>query len=177
MRFKNTVTMLNRTEQNKQFKLFQNLFRKNKNQSIKTFIKFLSISFGYFLNLYSLSNSDIRLVINKNLLKGVHIMNFKKLFLITFCLTFILFLVSCQTIATADNIPQSLQLSGNDITVGEVLTAELKYDAKDNTLKERLIAEALKGTTYDFLIMPRYEIFKSGLITKMRVRGKGARVK
>ena len=32
-------------------------------------------------------------------------------------------LMSCSTIATADNIPQSLQLSGNDITVGEVLTA------------------------------------------------------
>ena len=100
-----------------------------------------------------------------------------KLIIITFCLFFIMFIVGCKTIGLADNVPQSLQLSGNDITVGEVLTAELKYDAKDNTLKERLIAEALKGTTYDFLIMPRYEIFKSGLITKMRVRGKGARVK
>ena len=85
--------------------------------------------------------------------------------------------VYCQTIGSADNIPQSLQLSGSDITIGEVLTAELKYDAKDNTLKEQLIAEVLKGTTYDFLIMPRYEIFKSGLITKMKVRGRGARVK
>ncbi|WP_422386897.1 hypothetical protein [Brachyspira aalborgi] len=88
-----------------------------------------------------------------------------------------MFIVGCKTIGSADNIPQSLQLSGSDITIGEVLTAELKYDAKDNTLKEQLIAEALKGTTYDFLIMPRYEIFKSGLITKMKVRGRGARVK
>ena len=100
-----------------------------------------------------------------------------KLTIITFCLFFIMFIVGCQTIGSADNIPQSLQLSGSDITIGEVLTAELKYDAKDNTLKEQLIAEALKGTTYDFLIMPRYEIFKSGLITKMKVIGKGARVK
>ena len=108
-------------------------------------------------------------------------MNFKKLFLITFCLTFILFLASCQTIATADNIPQSLQLSGNDITVGEVLTAELKYDANDDTLKEKLIAEALRGTTYDFLLAPRYDIIttKSGTreTTVMRVRGRGARLK
>lgn len=95
-----------------------------------------------------------------------------KLIIITFCLFFIMFIVGCKTIGSADNIPQSLQLSGSDITIGEVLTAELKYDAKDNTLKEQLIAEALKGTTYDFLVAPRYEIFKSGLITKMKVRGR-----
>lgn len=103
-----------------------------------------------------------------------------KLIIITFCLFFIMFIVGCTTVtrsSTTDNITPSLQLSGSDITIGEVLTAELKYDAKDNTLKEQLIAEALKGTTYDFLIMPRYEIFKSGLITKMKVRGRGARVK
>ncbi len=100
-----------------------------------------------------------------------------KLIIITFCLFFIMFIVGCKTIGSADNIPQSLQLSGSDITIGEVLTAELKYDAKDNTLKEQLIAEALKGTTYDFLVAPRYEIFKSGLITKRKVRGRGARVK
>ena len=103
-------------------------------------------------------------------------MNNKPL-IITFCLFFIMFIVGCKTIGIADSIPQSLQLSGDNITVGEVLTAELRYNAKDDTLKEQLIAEALKGTTYDFLIMPRYEIFKDGLITKMRVRGKGARVK
>ena len=103
-------------------------------------------------------------------------MNNKPL-IITFCLFFIMFIVSCKTIGVADNITPSLQLSGSDITVGEVLTAELNYNAKDDTLREKLIAEALKGTTYDFLIMPRYEIFKDGLITKMRVRGKGARVK
>ena len=103
-------------------------------------------------------------------------MNNKPL-IITFCLFFIMFIVGCKTIGVADSIPQSLQLSGDNITVGEVLTAELRYNAKDDTLKEQLIAEALKGTTYDFLIMPRYEIFKDGLITKMRVRGKGARVK
>ncbi|WP_028331039.1 hypothetical protein [Brachyspira alvinipulli] len=90
---------------------------------------------------------------------------------------FSLLIIGCSTIATADNIPQSLQLSGNDITVGEVLTAELPYDAKDNTLKEQLIAEALKDTNYDFLIMPRYEIVKVGLSKKMKIRGRGARVK
>ena len=100
-----------------------------------------------------------------------------KYLIITFCLLFIMFIVGCKTIGLADNLPQSLQLSGDNITVGEVLTAELKYNAKDDTLKEQLIAEALKGTTYDFLVMPRYEIFKDGLITKMRVRGRGARVK
>ena len=100
-----------------------------------------------------------------------------KYLIITFCLLFIMFIVGCKTISLADNIPQSLQLSGDNITVGEVLTAELKYNAKDDTLREQLIAEALKGTTYDFLVMPRYEIFKDGLITKMRVRGRGARVK
>ena len=97
--------------------------------------------------------------------------------IITFCLLFIMFIVGCKTIGSADNIPQSLQLSGSNITVGEVLTAELRYDKNDDTLREQLIAAALKGTTYDFLIMPRYEIFKDGLTTKMRVRGRGARVK
>ena len=100
-----------------------------------------------------------------------------KLLIITFCLFFIMFIVGCKTIGLADSVPQSLQLSGSDITVGEVLTAELKYDANDDTLRDQLIAEALKGTNYDFLVMPRYEIFKSGLITKMRVIGRGARVK
>lgn len=90
---------------------------------------------------------------------------------------FALLLMSCSTIATADNIPQSLQLSGNDITVGEVLTAELPYNSKDATLKEQLIAKALKDTNYDFLIMPRYEIIKSGLSEKIKIRGRGARVK
>ncbi|ACN84445.1 hypothetical protein JQ824_06170 [Brachyspira hyodysenteriae] len=90
---------------------------------------------------------------------------------------FSLLIIGCSTIATADNIPQSLQLSGSDITVGEVLTAELPYDAKDDTLKEQLIAEALKDTNYDFLIMPRYEIVKVGLSKKMKIRGRGARVK
>lgn len=101
----------------------------------------------------------------------------KKFLIITFCLIFIIFTVGCKTISTTDNIPQSLQLSGNDITVGPVLTAELKYDSGDDGLREKLIAEALKDTDYDFLLMPRYEIFKSGLITKMRVRGRGAKVK
>lgn len=86
-------------------------------------------------------------------------------------------MIKCSTIATTDNIPQSLQLSRNDITVGEVLTAELPYDAKDATLKEQLIAEALKDTNYDFLIMTRYKIIKSGLYEKIKIRGIGVRVK
>lgn len=86
-------------------------------------------------------------------------------------------MIECSTIATTDNIPQSLQLSRNDITVGEVLTAELPYDAKDATLKEQLIAEVLKDTNYDFLIMTRYKIIKSGLYKKIKIRGRGVRVK
>ena len=101
----------------------------------------------------------------------------KKIISITIMFMFTLLMIGCSTIATADNIPQSLQLSGNDITVGEVLTAELPYDSKDDTLKEQLIAEALKGTNYDFLIMPRYEIVKAGLSKKIKIRGRGARVK
>ncbi len=101
----------------------------------------------------------------------------KKSFYIAASLLFALMFTSCSTIATVDNIPQSLQLTGDDIVVGEVLTAELPYDSGDETLKEQLIAEALKDTNYDFLIMPRYEIVKSGFSTKLRVRGKGARVK
>ncbi|OEJ13913.1 hypothetical protein BFL38_04015 [Brachyspira hampsonii] len=85
--------------------------------------------------------------------------------------------VGCSTIATVESIPQSLQLTGDDIEVGEVLTAELPYNSKDETLKEQLIAEALKDTNYDFIIMPRYEIVKTGFSTKMKIRGKGARVK
>lgn len=107
-----------------------------------------------------------------------------KLIIITFCLFFIMFIVGCTTVtrsSTTDNIMPSLQLSGGDITVGEVLTAELKYDANDDTLKEKLIAEALRGTTYDFLLAPRYDIIttKSGTreTTVMRVRGRGARLK
>ena len=101
----------------------------------------------------------------------------KKSFYIAVSLLFAVIFISCSTIATVDNIPQSLQLTGDDIVVGEVLTAELPYDSGDETLKEQLIAEALKDTNYDFLIMPRYEIVKSGFSTKLRVRGKGARVK
>ena len=101
----------------------------------------------------------------------------KKSFYIAAAVLFALVFLSCSTIATVDNIPQSLQLTGDDIVVGEVLTAELPYDSGDETLKEQLIAEALKDTNYDFLIMPRYEIVKSGFSTKLRVRGKGARVK
>ena len=101
----------------------------------------------------------------------------KKSFYIAVSLLFAVTFISCSTIATVDNIPQSLQLTGDDIVVGEVLTAELPYDSGDETLKEQLIAEALKDTNYDFLIMPRYEIVKSGFSTKLRVRGKGARVK
>ena len=86
-------------------------------------------------------------------------------------------MIGCSTVATVDRIPQSLQLTGDDIEVGEVLTAELPYDSKDETLKEQLIAEALKDTNYDFIIMPRYEIVKTGFSTKMKIRGKGARVK
>ena len=101
----------------------------------------------------------------------------KKSFYVATAVLFALVFLSCSTIATVDNIPQSLQLTGDDIVVGEVLTAELPYDSGDETLKEQLIAEALKDTNYDFLIMPRYEIVKSGFSTKLRVRGKGARVK
>lgn len=90
---------------------------------------------------------------------------------------FIFVMMGCSTIATVDSIPQSLQLTGDDIEVGKVLTAELPYDSKDSTLKEQLIAEALKDTDYDFIIMPRYEIVKKGLSTKMKIRGKGAKVK
>ena len=107
-----------------------------------------------------------------------------KLIIITFCLFFIMFIVGCTTVtrsSTTDNIMPSLQLSGGDITVGEVLTAELKYDANDDTLKEKLIAAALRGTTYDFLLAPRYDIIttKSGAreTTVMKVRGRGARLK
>ena len=53
-------------------------------------------------------------------------------------------IIGCSTVATVERIPQSLQLTGDDIEVGEVLTAELPYDSKDETLKEQLIAEALK---------------------------------
>lgn len=62
---------------------------------------------------------------------------------------------------------------------GNFLKIPTKYDNLNFSKKigVDIDNEALKGTTYDFLIMPRYEIFKSGLITKMRVRGKGARVK
>lgn len=105
----------------------------------------------------------------------------KKFLIITFCLIFIIFTVGCKTISTTDNITPSLQLSGNDITVGEVLTAELKYNAEDAGLKEKLIAEALRGTTYDFLLAPRYDITTTTIgkskTTVMRVRGRGARLK
>lgn len=95
------------------------------------------------------------------------------------CLISIILICGCSTVrrATADSIPQSLQLSGSDITVGEVLIAEMKYNAKDTNLREQLIAQALRGTDYDFLIMPSYEIIKEGRLTKIRIRGKGAKVK
>lgn len=96
------------------------------------------------------------------------------------CLISIILICGCSTVSRvgiADNIPQSLQLSGSDITVGEVLIAEMKYNAEDTNLREQLIAEALRGTDYDFLIMPRYEIITDGKQTKMRVRGRGAKVK
>lgn len=101
----------------------------------------------------------------------------KKFLIITFCLIFIIFIVGCQTRGyIIENLPQSLQLSRNDITIGEVLTAELYY-SNDKNWKEQLITEALKGTDYDFLLMPRYEIFTEGLITKVKVQGRGAKVK
>lgn len=107
-----------------------------------------------------------------------------KSIIITFCLFFVMFIVGCQTVtrtSTTDNITPSLQLSGSDITVGEVLTAELKYNSEDTSIREKLIAEALRGTTYDFLLAPRYDIVtttvgKSKTVV-MRVRGRGARLK
>lgn len=63
-----------------------------------------------------------------------------------------------------------------NITLGEVLTAELDYSKKDEKIKEKLIAEALKGTNYDFLLMPKYEII-GGIKKKMRITGRGARTK
>lgn len=95
--------------------------------------------------------------------------------ILTIMLMSILLITGCSTM-TADNIPHSLQLSGNDIIVGEVLTAEIRYSGNENALKEQLIAKALQGTNYDFLIMPRYEIVP-GIIKKMKIRGRGARVK
>ena len=101
----------------------------------------------------------------------------KKMIIIVISVLSVFVMIGCSTVATVERIPQSLQLTGDDIVVGEVLTAELPYDSKDETLKEQLIAEALKDTNYDFIIMPRYEIVKTGFSTKMKIRGKGARVK
>ena len=41
-------------------------------------------------------------------------------------------IIGCSTVATVERIPQSLQLTGDDIEVGEVLTAELPYNSKDD---------------------------------------------
>jgi len=101
-----------------------------------------------------------------------------KLFIKLFSILILAFSIfGCSTTRMAESIPQSLQLTGNDIIAGEVLTAEMDYDSSDETLKEQLIAEALRDTNYDFLLMPRYEIVKTGFKTKMRVIGRGARVK
>ena len=87
MRFKNTVSMSNRTEQNRteqnqQFKLF-------KNQS-KKIIKILSVSFGYinFDNLSGEKKPDF--VINKKFfIKGGSKMKKIKKFLLTIAMTMI----------------------------------------------------------------------------------------
>lgn len=103
-------------------------------------------------------------------------MNKKNIIAFIAVLSIFLIFTGCKTVSTASVIPQSLQLSGNDITVWEVLIAEMPY-SKDENLKEQLIAKALKDSKYDFLIMPRYEIVQVGLSKKMRVIGRGAKVK
>ena len=113
--------------------------------------------------------------INNNFLRNC-IINKKNIITFIILLTISLIFTGYSTVSTASTIPQSLQLSGNDIIAGEILTAEMPY-SDDPTLKEQLIAEALKNTNYDFLIMPRYEIVKAGFSNKMRVIGRGVRVK
>ena len=98
-----------------------------------------------------------------------------KKYLYLFFLIMFLLLIGCSTTSTRRDVPMSMQITA-DIEAGEILTAELPY-SNDPDWKEQLIAEALKDKNYDVLLAPRYQIIQKGLSKKMRVVGRGARLK
>ena len=145
------------------------------NASISLLHNFLMLSKLISFNTVQKIVDKTNFIINNYFIRS-SIMNKKNIIAFIAVLSIFLIFTGCKTVSTASVIPQSLQLSGSDITVGEVLIAEMPY-SKDENLKEQLIAKALKDSKYDFLIMPRYEIVQVGLSKKMRVIGRGAKVK
>ena len=141
MRFKNTVSMSNRTEQNRteqnqQFKLF-------KNQS-KKIIKILSVSFGYinFDNLSGEKKPDF--VINKKFfIKGDNKMKKIKKFLLTIAMTMI-FSVSAFAASRFEfilNVPFGLSVGFESV--------DLSMLPGDNRVTQWKIENASPGIGFD----------------------------
>ena len=169
------ATQRNATNLNFLFKIFFHSCYHRINRSISLLHNFLMLSKLISFNTVQKIVDKTNFIINNYFIRS-SIMNKKNIIAFIAVLSIFFIFTGCKTVSTASVIPQSLQLSGSDITVGEVLIAEMPY-SKDENLKEQLIAKALKDSKYDFLIMPRYEIVQVGLSKKMRVIGRGAKVK
>ncbi len=87
----------------------------------------------------------------------------------------------CSSVTTAKidkNVAYTVQFSGNDFNVGEVVTSEMPYKADNPNMQTLLLNKALTEHKCDTILLPRYEIISGALGKKtIKITGRAATFK
>lgn len=104
----------------------------------------------------------------------------KKLLVVVGALFLILLSGCSSTVATKidSNVGYLVQFNGNDFNVGNVVSAEMPYDANNPNITAMLLNKAIIENKCDTILLPRYEVIsKTFGKTIIRVTGRAATFK
>lgn len=91
------------------------------------------------------------------------------------------FLMGCgsKNISTVvTGVEASVVLNGDDLIFGDIVKASMDYDPKDPLIKEKVMAKAIEGKDYDFILMPKYTVTSPAVGKSIiSVTGRGTKIK
>lgn len=105
----------------------------------------------------------------------------KKVLLVASGVLSLILLSGCSsTVATKmdSNVGYLVQFNGNDFNVGDVVSAEMPYDAKNPNIAAMVLNKAIVDNKCDTILLPRYEVIsKTFGKNVIRVTGRAATFK
>ena len=91
------------------------------------------------------------------------------------------FASGCSSVVAAkheDNVNYTVQFTGQDFEIGDVIVTELPYNEKVPGLKALLLNKAIADNNCDTILLPRYEVIKKSFGKNViRLTGRAATFK
>ncbi|STQ86529.1 hypothetical protein LS73_003820 [Helicobacter muridarum] len=96
------------------------------------------------------------------------------------CLTLVLTLTGCSEVVASkvdENVKVTVQFSGSDFIIGDVVTSEMPYSEQPG-LQTLLLNKAIKEHQCDTILLPRYEIINKTFGKNIiKITGRAAKFK